>query len=298
MASWSVGSVGITRIEEQLGPSSVPPEQYLVGLDRGLLAQHAGWLVPDHYLPAVDRLITSVHSWLIRTARHTILLDTCGGNHKPRPFAPRFNMLNTAYESRLAEAGLRPEDIDIVMCTHLHADHIGWNTVQRDGRWVPTFPRARYLLSRRELAFWDPRQNPAMAADPRRVMYEDSVLPVVESGQAVPVDDGYAVDDELTVEAAHGHTAGHVSLALNSGGARALFCGDAIHHPLQVYCPHLSHNADESPDEAAVTRRRLLERCAEHNALLFPVHFGAPHVVRITPRAGTFEPSFVAAHRA
>src|SRR5262249_31341364 len=139
MATWSVGAISVTRIEEQLGPSSVPPDQYLVGLDRELLKQHQDWLVPNHYLPSVDRLVTSIHSWLLRTTRHTILLDTCGGNHKERPFSPRFHMLDTPYLSRLAEAGIRPEEIDIVMCTHLHADHVGWNTMRRDGRWVPTF---------------------------------------------------------------------------------------------------------------------------------------------------------------
>ena len=124
MASWIVGSAVVTRIEEQLGPAGAPPDKYLRGLDRELLARHRDWLVPNHYLPDEDRLITSVHSWLIRTARHTILLDTCGGNHKSRPWTHRFHMQDRPYLDRLAEAGVSPEAIDIVMCTHLHADHI------------------------------------------------------------------------------------------------------------------------------------------------------------------------------
>ena len=218
---WTIGDVTVTRIEEQLGFSTGAPEQYLRGLDRSLLQEHAGWLVPNHYSPAADRLVTSIHSWLIRTPRCTILLDTCGGNHKQRPWSPRFHMLDTPWLARLAAAGVRPEEIDIVMCSHLHADHVGWNTMQRDGRWVPVFPNARYLMSRREVAEWDPRQNAAMAQRRERILYEDSVLPVVESGQAVLIDEGYAVDDGLTVEASHGHTPGHVSLALRAPTGRA-----------------------------------------------------------------------------
>ena len=295
MAGWAIGSTTVTRIEEQLGVSSGKPEQYLLGLDRTLLERHRAWLVPNHYSPQRDRFVTSVHSWLIRTSRHTILLDTCGGNHKERPWSPRFHMLDTPYLSRLAEAGVAPDSIDIVMCTHLHADHVGWNTVRRDGRWVPTFARAKYLLSRREAAYWDPAQNPAMAHDPRRALYADSVLPIVETGQAVFVDDGHCIDDELTVHAAPGHTPGHINVRLRSGAGRAVFCGDAIHHPLQVYEPHLNHAADERPQEAAATRQHVLERCASEGELLFPIHFGAPHVASIRAHGHAFAPTFVAA---
>ena len=294
MTTWTIGDVTITRIEEQLGFSSGKPEEYLRGLDRELLRIHAGWLVPNHYSPKADRLVTSIHSWLIRTPRHTILLDTCGGNHKSRPWSPRFHMLDTPWLARLADAGVRPEEIDIVMCSHLHADHVGWNTMRRDGRWVPVFPNARYLMSRREVENWDPRQNPAMVADPKRVLFEDSVLPVVESGQAVLIDDGYQVDSALTVEASGGHTPGHVSLALRTVAGRALFCGDCIHHPLQVYEPHINHAADEAPEAAARTRRQMLERCAGDASVLFPIHFGAPHVASIRARGSAFEASFVA----
>src|SRR5262249_44915004 len=155
-----------------------------------------------------------------------ILLDTCGGNHKTRPWSPRFHMRDTPYMSRLAEAGVSPDEIDIVMCTHLHADHVGWNTVQRNGRWVPTFPNAKYLFARKELAGLNASGNTGAAREPRSIMYDDSVLPVVEAGQAVLVDDGYAIDDAMTVRAAPGHTPGHVSVMLHDGDKRAVFCGD------------------------------------------------------------------------
>jgi glyoxylase-like metal-dependent hydrolase (beta-lactamase superfamily II) len=294
VADWTIGDVRVTRVEEQIGFASFPPEQYLVGFDRELLGRHLAWLAPDHYSPAHDRLVTSVHSWLVRTPRHTILIDCCAGNHKERPGFARFHQLDTPYLARLRAAGAAPEDIDIVLCTHLHADHVGWNTVLRDGRWVPTFPNAKYLFSRTENEIGNPDRNPAAEADPQRNRaYRDSVLPVIESGQAVLLDGTHAIDDTMLVEPAPGHTPGHVILKLADRDERALFCGDALHHPLQVYAPHWNSRFCELPDEARATRRRILEHCAEHNALLFPVHFGAPHVAAIARAAEAFSLRFV-----
>ena len=211
MATWNVGGVSVTRVEELLGLASLPPEKYLAGFDRAVLERHLGWLVPNHYSPEEDRLITSVHSWLIRTDKHTILLDSCAGNHKDRPGFSRFHQLNTPYLDRLREAGAAPEDIDIVLCTHLHSDHVGWNTMLRDGRWVPTFPNAKYLFSRTENEWGDPRRNPAAEADLQRSnSYRDSVLPVIEAGQAEMVDGGYAIGDTMLIEPAPGHSPGHI----------------------------------------------------------------------------------------
>ena len=294
MATWTIGAVSVTRVEEQIGFASFPPEQYLAGFERELLQRHLPWLVPHHYSPEHDRLVTSVHSWLIRTDRHTILLDCCGGNHKERPGLARFHRRDTPYLARLREAGAAPEDIDIVLCTHLHADHVGWNTMLRDGRWIPTFPNAKYLFSRSEDEYGDPRRNPAADADPQRgCAYRDSVLPVIEAGQAVLLDGTHAIDDAMFVEPAPGHTPGHVILKLQDRGERALFCGDALHHPLQVYAPHWNSRFCELPEQALVTRRRLLEHCAEQGALLFPVHFGAPHVAAIASAADAFSLRFV-----
>jgi glyoxylase-like metal-dependent hydrolase (beta-lactamase superfamily II) len=295
---WTIGAVTVTRVEEQIGFASFPPEQYLVGFERELLRRHLAWLAPNHYSPEHDRFVTSVHSWLIRTPRHTILLDCCAGNHKERPGFARFHQLDTPYLARLREAGVAPEDIDIVLCTHLHADHVGWNTMLRDGRWVPTFPNAKYLFSRAENEIGDPRRNPAADADLQRGgAYRDSVLPVIEAGQAVLLDGTHAIDDTMLVEPAPGHTPGHVILNLADRDARALFCGDVLHHPLQVYAPRWNSRFCELPVAARATRRRVLEHCAEHNALLFPVHFGAPHVAAIARTVDAFAPRFVAGAR-
>ena len=296
MATWAIGDVMVTRIEEQLGFASRPPEQYLDGFEREMLACHLHWLVPHHYSPEHDRLITSIHSWLIRTRHHTILLDCCAGNHKERPGFSRFHQLDTPFLQRLGAAGVRPEEIDIVLCTHLHADHVGWNTMLVDGRWVPTFPNAKYLFSRIENEVGDPRHNPAADADQQRGgAYRDSVLPVIEAGQAVLVEGDYALEDNLTIVLAPGHTHGHVAMWLANFAGRGVFCGDVLHHALQIHAPHWNSKFCELPEIARATRRRLMEQCVEHGATLFPGHFGAPHVARILAAANEFSLQFIEA---
>jgi glyoxylase-like metal-dependent hydrolase (beta-lactamase superfamily II) len=294
LKTWRIGNVSVTRIEEQLGFASFPPEQYLDGFDREMLTSQLEWLVPNHYSPNHDRLITSIHSWLIRTDRQNILLDCCAGNHKNRPGLSRFHQLDTPYLQRLRAAGVHPEQIDVVLCTHLHADHVGWNTMLVDGSWKPTFPNAKYLFSRIENEIGDPRRNPAADQDPQRGgAYRDSVLPIVEAGQAVLVDGDHAVNDEMTIVPASGHTPGHIAIWLASQAGRAVFSGDALHHPLQVLAPHWNSRFCEVPAEARRTRRRLLEQCVERHAAMFPGHFGAPHVARIADAKSGFAPVFV-----
>jgi glyoxylase-like metal-dependent hydrolase (beta-lactamase superfamily II) len=296
VATWTIGDVSVTRIEEQLGFASRPPEQYLDGFERETLKRHLDWLVPHHYSPEHDRLITSIHSWLIRSGRHTILLDCCAGNHKERPGLSRFHRLDTPFLSRLRAAGVQPEQIDIVLCTHLHADHVGWNTQLVDGRWVPTFPNAKYLFSRTENEIGDPRRNPAADADLQRGgAWRDSVLPVIEAGQAVLVDGDHAIDDALTIVPAPGHTPGHIALWLANSAGCAVFAGDVVHHPLQIHAPHWNSAFCELPDVARTTRRMVMEQSAERGAALFPGHFGAPHVARILATATGFLPQFVEA---
>jgi glyoxylase-like metal-dependent hydrolase (beta-lactamase superfamily II) len=284
--TWKIGDATVTRIEEQLGPGSYPPDQYFVGFDRAVVERNLSWLAPNHYVPESDALVTSVHSWLVRTKHHTILVDSCSGNHKDRHFWPRFHMLDTPYLERLAAAGVAPEDVDFVLCTHLHADHIGWNTQLRDGRWVPTFPNARYVFSRKECEHWDPQVNRAGAEDPhRRIAYQDSVLPVIEAGLAELVTGPHALGDDLLIENAPGHTPGHILLKLLHPEGGGVFCGDVIHHPLQVYAPDWVMCFCEDHAQSRRTRRKVLEHCAETGALLLPTHFGAPHVTAIE-RAG------------
>jgi glyoxylase-like metal-dependent hydrolase (beta-lactamase superfamily II) len=293
---WKLGSATVTRIEEQLGPGSFPPDRYFTGFDRQVLQDNLDWLAPNHYVPQTDALITSVHSWLIKTPRHTILLDSCSGNHKDRHWWPRFHQLDTPFLERLAAAGARTQDIDIVLCTHLHADHIGWNTRLVNGRWVPTFPNAKYLFSKIENDYWDPRQHSEESSDPtRNIAYVDSVLPVLEAGQAQLVDGIHAIDESLRIEPAPGHTPGHILLKV-LGEQGGVFCGDVIHHPLQIYAPHWNTQFCQDPQQARVTRRAVLQYCADSESLLLPTHFGAPHVARVSARDGEFAAAFVEPH--
>jgi glyoxylase-like metal-dependent hydrolase (beta-lactamase superfamily II) len=225
-------------------------------------------------------------------------LDSCAGNHKNRPGFPRFHQLDIPFLYRLRAAGVQPGEVDVVLCTHLHSDHVGWNTMLVDGRWVTTFPNAKYLFSRTENEIGDPHRNPAAEADIQRgFAYCDSVLPVIEAGQAVLVDGEHAIDDNLTIVPAPGHTRGHVVLWLATTAGRALFSGDLMHHALQIHAPHWNSKFCELPDVARATRWQLIEQCVEHRATLFPAHFGAPHVTRIRALPHGFCPEFVGADR-
>lgn len=295
MTSWQVGEVTLTRIEEDERLGSVTLENFFAGFDRAAFERHLDWMVPNYYSSQHDRLVISSHSWLIRSQGLTILLDCCSGNHKYRPFNPAFHQLNTPFIERLAAAGVHPEQVDIVMCTHLHADHVGWNTCLRDGRWVPTFPNARYVFSRRENDFWQQQVTTVLRENPGRVaVYEDSVLPVIDAGLAQMLDEDHEINRDLLIERAPGHTPGHIVLKIDSKGKRGVCSGDAIHHPIQLYEPHWNTQFCVDQEGARRTRRALLDHCADAPALLFPIHFGKPYVTKVLRQGDAYAPEFVA----
>jgi glyoxylase-like metal-dependent hydrolase (beta-lactamase superfamily II) len=276
---FQMGEIRIARVEESCQPA-FPPEVMFPDLPAEALQRQLRWLAPNYYDPQAGLLVASIHSWVVRTRHHTILIDTCGGNHKERPGFPALHQLDLPWLDRLAAVGVAPEQVDFVMCTHLHLDHVGWNTRLKDGRWVPTFPHARYLFSRTEYDQWT-----GMPVGSRAVnegVIEDSVLPVIEAGQSQFVEDGYTLDDMLTVEATPGHTAGHVMIRAKGGGAATgLFIGDIMHNPIQVPHPDINSGFCQDPAQARAVRRRVLSEAAEHNYLLLPAHFGTPHVGRV-----------------
>lgn len=284
MTTSRIGETTVTRVYEQMGPG-FPAARMLPGWDPAVLEEHGHWLSPNYYEAASGKFISSIHSWVIRTKHHTILVDTCCGNGKDRPGFERFHMLDTPYLDRLRAAGVAPEEVDFVMCTHLHVDHVGWNTRLLDGRWVPTFPNARYVFSRVEADHWDPAKNTALTPA-QAAIFQDSVLPVIAAGQAMVIGMTDQIGDGLLVEPAPGHAPGHVVLRLLSGGDEGIFIGDVMHHPIQVYRPEWSSAFCTDPVQAEASRRRVLEQCCETGALVFPAHFGAPHVGRVR-RAGT-----------
>ena len=281
-----IGEVEITRIVEieqmaldtlWLFPKAAPE----------LIAANLDWLGPRLIDPDGAKLYLSFHSFLVRTPHHTILVDTCNGNHKQRPSMPAWSNLELPYLQNLARAGVAPEDVDIVLCTHLHADHVGWNTRLLDGRWVPTFPNARYLMSRPEYEHWNRLHRAGPEQPVNRGSFADSVLPVMAHGQAELVEMDHVLDQEigecLRLEGAPGHSPGHVLLHVGQGHDRAVLCGDVIHHPLQLAEPALCCGVDFDPAGSIRSRRALLECVADTSTTLLTAHFPAPtagHVVR------------------
>jgi glyoxylase-like metal-dependent hydrolase (beta-lactamase superfamily II) len=245
---------------------------------RAALDPYRSWLEPDALCPHTQRIRIPVQSYLVRTRHHRILIDTCVGCGKNQPDAPDWHERTDAgWLERLAAAGYAPEDIDYVFCTHLHSDHCGWNTRQRDGRWVPTFPNARYVFSRLEY-----EASAKLGGAP----FEQSVLPVAEAGRMQLVEFDFALDDEVWLEPALGHTEGHVVVNLRSGARRAAMCGDMMHSPVQCPHPEWSPVWDRDPEQARRTRRSFLERHCDTDTLVLTAHFPPPSMGRIVPYRG------------
>lgn len=282
---YRIGDAVVTRITEQLF-NEVPPRATLPDWRDEVINADADWLIPRQMTADRRFIMQSVHSWLVRTPHHTILIDTASGNGKPRPFNPPFHQLNTRWLEALADAGVRPEEVDYVFNTHLHVDHVGWNTLWRDGQWQPTFPRAKYVFSRREFEYYG---NPDHVRPPSRGVFEDSVQPVVEAGLAEMIEaNGEEFLDGLAFHRTPGHSVDHMSITLRSGGETALFGGDVMHHPLQVLHPHWNSVYCEFPEEARASRRWALEFAADRRALFFSSHFPDTSAGRITRRDGGF----------
>jgi glyoxylase-like metal-dependent hydrolase (beta-lactamase superfamily II) len=291
MVELKLGDATVTRIEESYEPN-FEAQKFFPAWNADVVRQHRDWLSPNHYDEASGFLKLSVHSWLIKVGGKRILIDTCVGNHKPRAYRPKWHMMETRYLERLAAAGVKPDEIDMVMCTHLHVDHVGWNTRLDNGRWVPTFKNAQYVFSREDYDFYqkldnDPEKGPANGGS-----FRDSVLPVVEAGLARMVSGAQALDESLKVEPAPGHTPGTIAIKFESKGEKALFCGDILHHALQVYHPEWNSFACLDQDNARKSRRTALEHCAGAGARLLPCHFGAPFTCHIDSKAGGFAPRF------
>jgi glyoxylase-like metal-dependent hydrolase (beta-lactamase superfamily II) len=277
---FAVGDVTVHRIVEQEQPL-FDPLTFFPGLTRERLEENRAWLEAARALdPASGNLVLCIQSYVLRTPRHTILIDTCVGNHKDRPARPFWHRkTDDTYMRALAAEGLSVEDIDYVMCTHLHVDHVGWNTRLEDGRWVPTFPKARYVFAKKEYDFWVQEH----AREPQGPI-ADSVLPIVEAGRAELVDHGFTLDDHISLEPTPGHTPDHVAVRLGRSAARpdAVFTGDLIHSPLQARYPEQSMRADFDPQQAARTRRAFLERYCDTGTLCCMAHFPSPSAGRIT----------------
>ncbi|HEY8335393.1 MAG TPA: MBL fold metallo-hydrolase [Tardiphaga sp.] len=287
---FEIGDIAIHRIIEQ-ETTFLPALELLPGLTPELLGEHRAWMRDIGALDAQDVLILCFQSYVVRTPHHTILVDSCIGNDKPRP-RPKWNMKSDdTYMRALAAAGLGVEDIDVVMCTHLHVDHVGWNTRLLDGRWVPTFPNARYVFGKTEFDHWT-AQNAAAPVAP----FVDSVLPVVEAGRADIVADDHEIGDHVRLILTPGHTPGHVAVAFGRGRDDAVVSGDLMHSPIQTRYPEMSVKFDVDQALSAVTRRNFLERYCDTGTLCCTAHFPSPSIGKIRRRGSGFSCDAVAAN--
>jgi glyoxylase-like metal-dependent hydrolase (beta-lactamase superfamily II) len=274
MLSWRVGEVTITRILELettggmrfLLPQATP--EVIRGID---------WLTP-HFADETGRLRVSVHALVVEAPGRRIIVDTCIGNDKQRS-VPSWTNMQTSFLADLEAAGFAPDTIDTVLCTHLHVDHVGWNTRLVEGRWIPTFPRARYLIGRAEFEYW---QAEEADADPAGSPFHDSVKPVFEAGLVDLVETDHQVCPEVSLEPTLGHTPGHVSIRIRSQGQQALITGDFAHHPCQLAHPEWASEVDFDKDASTATRRRVFGDLAGSGVLVIGTHFATPtagHVV-------------------
>ncbi|MET0370178.1 MAG: MBL fold metallo-hydrolase [Sphingobium sp.] len=284
-----VGAASIRAIVEQESVS-FGIDSLLGSVDPALIEANRDWLVPDHLDPVTGMAHLSHHAWLVETGRYRILVDPCVGNGRDRPIIPPYHQLDTPWIERLEAAGVTPEQIDFVLCTHLHVDHCGWNTRLVDGRYVPTFPNARYIFTRAEQDFWSRELTEEL---PRRYafnrgIYAECVQPVIDAGLAWVVEGDESFADLFTLIPCPGHTQGHVAGLLDGGTDGALFVGDVLHSPLQVIDPTINGLGNADAAMAVESRCAMLQLASDRNLLLAPGHFRGSRACRVSPTRGGF----------
>ena len=273
MNALTLGRLRIAAVVERSGPTRAT--WLLADALPEALERHREWLAP-HFLDDKGRLLQSIHAFVIEAPGLTAIVDTCVGNDKDRGGRAPFHMMQTTFLDDLKAAGFPPESIDVVICTHLHVDHVGWNTRLENGRWVPTFPRARHLFARREWEHWSTEDDD----DTKRIM-ADSVRPVIDAGLTQLVDMDHKVSSEIWFEPTPGHTPGHVSVRLSSEGVEAVITGDLMHHPVQMAELGWSTTFDSDVEHARKTRREFCERYADGPVTVLGTHFNHPTAGRI-----------------
>lgn len=273
-----IGDVEVWRILEINAPFLTPEALFPdAGPDVRAVFEEYG---PGQVDAASGRLILPVQGFLLKTPAHVILVDSCVGNHKTLPQMPDWHRRSGGrFMAALTAAGVAPGDVDYVLCTHLHTDHIGWNTRLEDGRWIPTFPNAKYLL---------PAADDAVMRDAGADAYNESVAPVIEAGQAELVSGAHPLGDHVTLIPTPGHTPGHVSVIIRCGGAEAVITGDALHSTVQCWRPDWRFRYDADGAMAAASRRRLLEEASETGRRVLGSHFSLPSTGRVRAAGDAF----------
>jgi glyoxylase-like metal-dependent hydrolase (beta-lactamase superfamily II) len=269
---WAVGKIRITKVVEL---ETVGSTRFILPLASNEEIRKLPWLIP-HFANEEGRLRMSIHALVVETPSRRIVVDTGLGNDKQGRSVPTWNNRNDPFLERMTAAGFPPDSIDTVLCTHLHVDHVGWNTTLVGGEWIPTFPNARYVFGSGEYEHWrDHSKEPDKAA-----VFNDSVKPVVDAGKADLVASDHRVCDEISLIPTPGHSPGHMSLHLRSDGETALLTGDVAHHPCQMAHLDWSSTADFDPVQSAATRRELFSRFADTATLVIGGHFGGGYIRR------------------
>ncbi|HET8935121.1 MAG TPA: MBL fold metallo-hydrolase [Polyangiales bacterium] len=275
--TWQIGDVSIRRVVEMETPVPYHPKYPLIAEARPDALGHMPWLKP-HFATNEGHLLTSIHALVIEAPGLLLIVDTCLGNDKPRRMLGN-RALSTEFLALLSAAGCEPERVQAVICTHLHVDHVGWNTRldPANGRWVPTFPNARYLMGRVEFDHWSQETG----GEPAAIMH-DSIKPIVDAGLVELVEQDHQLSNEIRLIPTPGHTPGHVSVMIESRGARALITGDVIHHPCQIGEPTWATSFDSDRSAATAMRQQLLSQFADSGVLVIGTHFAHPTAGHIT----------------
>ena len=276
MKPLTLGDVSITSVIERDGPWRAPEAMY-PACDKETAIAHLRTMEPFLYDADQNMLVITYQTYIVRTPHHTILIDTCLGEDKG--YGPPNDFPTQPWLDGLASNGLTFADVDYVFCTHLHIDHCGWNTRLVDGRWVPTFPNAKYIFSQREYKTWE--EETKKGANPPGKVWTQNCQPIVEAGQALLVEDDFALDDTVWLTPTPGHSPGHVCVNVKSSGAHGLFSGDVMHHALQCIEPDWSSCFCWDAAESAHSRRKVLEMVADTDTLVLPAHFPGPTVGRV-----------------
>jgi glyoxylase-like metal-dependent hydrolase (beta-lactamase superfamily II) len=274
MLKWKVGDVTVTRVVEMELPIPYSEEHAFLKEATPEVLETMPWLYP-HFVTPEGAMILSFHALLVDAPGMRVMVDTCIGNDKPRKELG-MQALSTPFMDDMLEAGWPPESVDAVVCTHLHVDHVGWNTRLQDGKWVPTFPNARYLIGREEHRHWSAEGD----GDQLQIL-ADSVQPIFDAGLADYVDMDHRLSPEVRLVPAPGHTPGHVCVVIESKGETAVITGDALHHPCQIAHPDWCPSVDVDTNQSPQTRRKLLGDAADTGMLFIGTHFAAPTAGRI-----------------
>jgi len=271
----------------------LPLSQFLPGFDPAVIEAQRSMLEPEFLVSDRDEARFAIQSFVLRAGGRTILMDSCIGEGKDCPEIPAWHQRHgSGFLDRLRRAGVDPAAVDVVFCTHLHVDHVGWNTQLEGGRWAPTFPNARYLFGRSELADWMTKRETGRVPPIHARALEANVIPIVEAGLADLVDDGFEPGPGLRLVPLPGHTDGQMGLVVDYAHHCAIFCGDAMHSPLQILQPGLSTSACTDPEQAKRTRAAILAEAADSGRLVVPAHFRGGRCVHIRPHRSGYKPVF------